>query len=61
MQCMTSGASVNAIGNRKEKAGEEGTFRSNPCPAKGRKCEKSLKYGHFASCCKGNHFPLESG
>ena len=24
-----------------------------PCPAKGRKCAKSLKYGHFASCWKG--------
>ena len=36
-------------------------FAGDPCPAKVRKCAKSLKYGHFASCCKGNHFPLESG
>ena len=25
------------------------------------KCAKSSKYGHFASCCKGNHSSLESG
>ena len=25
------------------------------------KCPKCSKYGHFASCCKGNHSPLESG
>ena len=27
----------------------------------GEKCAKCSKYGHFASCCKGNHSPLESG
>ena len=65
MLCMTSGASVNAIGNREEKArgpvrkktcficGKKGRFARDPCPAKGRKCAKSLKYGHFASCWKG--------
>ena len=41
--------------------GKKGRFARDPCPTKGRKCAKSLKYGHFASCCKGNHFPLESG
>ena len=43
----------------KKRPGKKGHFARDPCPAKGRKCAKSLKYGHFASCCKGNHFPTE--
>ena len=72
-QCMTAGASVNAIGKREEKArnrsgkscfscGKKGHFaRDSCCPAKGRKCGKCSKYRHFASCCKGNSSPLKSG
>ena len=34
--------------------GQEGHFaRDRSCPARGRKCAKCDKYGHYASCCKG--------
>ena len=34
--------------------GNEGHFgRDRICPANGRKCEKCVRFGHFARCCKG--------
>ena len=37
---------------------KEGHFaQSKSCPARGRKCSKCGKYGHYASCCKGGRNP----
>lgn len=51
--------SANAVGAKKVygktcfSCGKEGHFsRDRNCPAKGRKCSKREKYGHFARCCK---------
>ena len=51
--------STNAVGAKKAygktcfSCGKEGHFsRDRNCPAKGRKCSKREKHGHFARCCK---------
>ena len=34
----------------------KGNFaQSKNCPARGHKCSKCCKYGHYASCCKGEN------
>lgn len=67
MKFMASGTNVNAVGKKKELAGEhvekvcyscgkKGHFARDPCcPAIGRKCAKCSRYGHFAACCRGNN------
>ena len=38
--------------------GKEGHFaQDRNCPARGRKCSKCGKYGHYGSCCKGGRNP----
>ena len=69
MQFMISGASINAVGKKEDRTGDQvenlcyscgkkGHFsRDLCCPAKGRKCAKCSRYGHFAVCCRGSNRP----
>ena len=61
---LVEGHSVNAVKTRKEKrngksrkfynCGREGHLAMDRnCPAKGKKCVKRGRYGHFALCCQG--------
>ncbi|KAL9964616.1 hypothetical protein ACROYT_G028279 [Oculina patagonica] len=60
----SGGAGTNAVEERSGRGskgkgvcfncGKEGHFaKDGSCPARGRKCSKRGKYGHYASCCKG--------
>ena len=69
MKYMAGGSDVNAIRKKGEKTadhgekicyscGKSGHFsRDSCCPAKGRKCAKCFRYGHFAALCRGNVRP----
>ena len=69
MEYMAGGSDVNAVRKKGEKTanhgekicyscGKSGYFsRDSCCPAKGRKCAKYFRYGHFAALCRGNVRP----
>ena len=69
MKYLAGGGDVNAIRKKGEKTadhgekicyscGKSGHFsRDSCCPAKGRKCAKCFRYGHFAALCRGNVRP----